>query len=233
MTLAFLASVMEKATLLEARHLVLPASKNGEIAFDDAEAIRRIEVFFVKASRLAARYRCKLHLKPAPHRFFDSSISMVKVMRKFRLRNCGLWFDLAHDLVMRSCNSSIKHGYPKFFPDPRRLSVKEIKNCFPRDHHFVRQEKDHASASNLARALDNRIDFVALSAPGADHFGRPLDLHRPMNGSARQPAITAFLKAAPLAGRRLILDIDADLVRDYDLYFGEWEFLKATCRKPI
>lgn len=83
------------------------------------------------------------------------------------------------------------------------------------------------------RTLGSRIDFVALSAPAVDHFGQPLDLHQPINGSTWQRAITAFLKAAPLAGRKIILDIDADLVCDYDIYFGEWELLKSTCHGSV
>lgn len=211
--------------------LILPSSKNGELAINDREAVQRIKNFYMQAAMLAAHHKTLLHLKPGPHRFFDSYAAMQKLLSLPELADCGLWFDLSHFVIMRHYNSSIKHGYPKFFEKSDSPGVREIKDCFYSGYPFVRQKRDGTHLAAALKRAGKHMRFVALSSPLQDCLGKWVDAHRPVKGSPLEKEVVSLLRRRVFNGKTLVLDLDADMVADFDTYFSEWEFLFAANQK--
>ncbi len=188
------------------RKLILPLQKNGEIQFNDQEALRRIGVFLQRVAKLDI----ELHLAVLPHRYGDGVRAMMELIERFGI-DAKLYCDTGSVLCCREYTSPIKHGYPKHPREPR--------NCFPSNYQYVNEPRDTQPLAELFRS----VGMVGISAPFRDMGGRIINAHCPVPGSPDEPEIAGVLKE--LHGKIVTVDI---FKQDWNELFRHYQWIRKN-----
>jgi hypothetical protein len=214
--LATVKKVVNFCRMLNCKNIFIPLQKNGEIAVDDIEALKRIEQFIKKSIKVCKNYDMQLHIPILPHRYGDSMIGMMQKLKDWKIeKNVFVYPDTGALLTSQKYSGSIKHGYTK--------DDYEIKNCFPKSYQYILDQKDIGGLESTIKNNQKCFKFLGISAPYCDFANRLINAHLPIRNSIFNDEIADGLKI--LNNKKLIVDLDLPILENWDDYFMEYQYI--------